>query len=266
MKIILLPFILAFILPCIFSTQKIQDKTIISAFDETQHYSNAAITSKNTINPDTGNLKPVMGYRFIISGDFDGDGKQEQLTEHYYSAIDHNETNKWVADIDYEDLVRLTMQNEPYTFLTSDNHAIDTFRITNAPQQSGLAFLKNEGDLNGDGIDEISYVVNWADWSSLNTWYIATYKDKKWQILYSFPIWDWLLPDLPGTTSQYGLLGLGDKRTLSTPDSIDIQLEEELLGFEGLVKRIGDNKIRIIYRNEEAELDSMVVNLKLLGK
>jgi hypothetical protein len=238
----------------------------MTAFDETQHYFDDAITSRKTINPDTGNLKPVMGYRFIINGDFDGDGKQEQLTEHYYSSIDHTETNKWYANIDYEDVVRLTMQKEPYTFLTSDNHTIDTFQITNAPQQSGLAFLKNEGDLNGDGTDEISYVVNWADWSSLNTWYIATYKDKKWQTLYSFPIWDWLLPDLPGTTSQYGLLGLGDKRVLNAQDSIDIQLKEELLNFEGLVKKTGDNTIRIIYRNEEAEMDSTVVNLKLLEK
>lgn len=202
-----------------------------------------------------------MGYRFIISGDFDGDGKQEQLTEHYYSAIDHAETNKWYADIDYEDLVLLTMQKEPYTFLLSDNPRIDTFHISNTTQQLGLSYLKNEGDLNGDGTDEISYVINHADWSSINTWHIATYKNNQWQVLYTFTIWDWQLPDLPGTASQYGLFGLMDKNPISGPDTINLLLEKQLLEFEGLVKKIDTNKIRIIYHTDEAEIDTMIVTL-----
>lgn len=207
-----------------------------------------------------------MGYRFVISGDFDGDRKQEQLTKHYYSAIDHTETNKWYADIDYDDLVRLTMQKEPYTFLLSDNAGIDTFHISNTAQQLGLSYLKNEGDLNGDGTDEISFVVNHADCSSLNTWHIAAYKDNKWQALYSFTIWDWQLPDLPGTTSQYGLFGLMDKSTNAESDSTNLLLEKQLLEFEGLVKRTGPGQIQVIYRTDEAEIDTMIVNLKLLEK
>lgn len=187
------------------TAKKIQDKAAID-INNIQNQSDTIIniTEKTSqIKPE--NYKPIMGYRFVISGDFDGDGKQEQLTEHYYSAIHHTETNKWYADIDYDELVRLTMQKEPYTFLLSDNARIDTFHISNTHQQLGLSYLKNEGDLNGDGTDEISYVVNHADWSSLNTWHIATYNDNQWQILYSFTIWDWQLPDLPGTASQYGL-------------------------------------------------------------
>ena len=32
-------------------------------------------------------IKPVFGYRFVISGDFDGDGLKEMLVEHYYSQL-----------------------------------------------------------------------------------------------------------------------------------------------------------------------------------
>jgi len=40
-------------------------------------------------------LKPVFGYRFSITGNFDGDEKKDTLTEHFFSGIDHKETNKF---------------------------------------------------------------------------------------------------------------------------------------------------------------------------
>jgi hypothetical protein len=39
--------------------------------------------------------RPVFGYRFVITGDFDGDGRKERLVEHYYSGIDNKETYKF---------------------------------------------------------------------------------------------------------------------------------------------------------------------------
>ncbi|MDR2914211.1 MAG: hypothetical protein LBV74_05205 [Tannerella sp.] len=209
----------------------------------------------------TDEFVPVSGYRFLIEGDFDGDGKNERLTECYYSGLDRKETNKFYQDLpDYEQLVILTMQKKPYTFIVSDNPLIDTLHITSKEQQFGLSYLKNEGDLNGDGTDEISYVVNWADWSSCNTWYIMTYRNSKWEEFYSFPIWDWMLPDLPETISQYGLMGLNDK-TIGSNDTVNEYAEEILADFEGLVRKMNGNKIRVIYRNEEAELDSVIIDL-----
>lgn len=212
--------------------------------------------------PDLKNGSPVFGYRFVIEGDFDGDGKREALTEHYVSTLDNNETDKFYEDMDYDELVALTVKKAPYSFLLSDNPLIDTMRISTNAQQFGLAYLKNEGDLNGDGTDEISYVINYADWSSSNTWHIATYKNGQWQTLYRFAIWDWQLPDLPDTHNRYGLFGLEDKTIIPANDTLNRRIEQNLLDFEGLVKKMENNRIRIIYSNDEAELDTMIIRLK----
>lgn len=207
-------------------------------------------------------IEPVVGYRFSITGDFDGDGKKENLVEHYVSGHDFKETNKFYENLsDYEQLINLTMQKKPISFVSSDNNSIDTLHIASRGGHFGLSFLKNEGDLNGDGTDEVSYVVNFADLSSWNTYIIMTYKNNKWIELYYFDIWDWLLPDLPETSSQYGICGLTQKMIISKNDELNKQIENELLNFEGLVKKIKTNKIQILCRNEESELDTIIVDL-----
>ena len=66
--------------------------------------------------------------------------------------------------------------------------------ISDAANQLGIDFVKNEGDLNGDGTDEISYVVNWLDQSTLNRVHIATYQEESWKILQTFSIRETVLP------------------------------------------------------------------------
>ena len=219
--------------------------------------------TKEIVDSISNKIKPIFGYRFIITGDFDGDGKKEKLIEHYFSSLDKKETNKFYDSLPkYEMLVELTTKKKPYSFVLSDNKSIDTLYISSNEQLLGLSYLKNEGDLNGDGTDEVSYVVNWADWSNLNTWHLMTYKNKKWQELYSFPIWDWQLPDLPETFNQYGLFGLENKIINTTNDTVNQRLENELASFKGLLKKIKTNKIQVIFRNDEAEEDTLIVNLK----
>ena len=217
-----------------------------------------------TIASDTVEIKEVFGYRFVITGDFDGDGKTEQLFEHYFSLRDNKETNKFYEGLDYGDNVWLAMQKDIYVFLTSDNPLIDTCRIAKGGQVFGISYLKNEGDLDGDGGDEVSYVIDWADWSNVNYWYVMTYKKGKWKELYSFEIRDWQLPALPYVTNQYGLFGTDGKIVIPKNDTINVRLEKELRKFEGLVKKIKTNKIQVIYMTEEAEEDTMIVNLKKL--
>lgn len=228
------------------------------------------VDSTNILNPleerikkIPKNIKPVFGYRFVISGDFDGDGKKEKLTEHFISSLDYKETNKFYDSlIDYEQLVDLTVQKEPISFVLSNNNRIDTLQISSGGQLLGVSYLKNEGDLNGDGTDEVSYVVHIADWSNFNTWHIMTYHKNKWKELYSFSIWDWQIPDLPQTYNQYGLFGLEQKIINTTNDTINRLIEKEIKSFKGLIKKISTNKIQIIFRNDESMLDTMVVNLK----
>ena len=218
-----------------------------------------------TTDSDTLEVKEVFGYRFVITGDFDGDGKTEQLFEHYFSRRDNKETNKFYDGLDYGDAVWLALEKDVCVFLTSNNPQIDTLHIAEG-QLFGLSYLKNEGDLDGDGGDEISFVIDWADWSNLNTYVIMTYKKGKWEKLYSFGIWDWQLPELPYMTNQYGLFGTEGKIVIPENDTINTLIEKELHEFKGLVRKIKTNKIEVIGQNEEYELDTMIVNLKKVKK
>jgi hypothetical protein len=251
---------------CDNSTKKTHDKKRVSHVDTLQLDSSKSRNPiEETLKNIPENIKPVLGYRFILTGDFDGDGKKEKLIEHFYSLLDNKETNKFYDSLsNYNQLVALTEKKEPYSFVSSDNRRIDTLHISTDDQLLGLSYLKNEGDLNGDGTDEVSYVIDWADWSSWNTWHLVTYKNKKWTELYSFPIWDWQLPDLPETFNQYGLFGLEQKIINTTNDTVNKRIEKELLDFKGLVKKVKTNKIQVIFRNDETEEDTMIVDLKQL--
>ena len=217
------------------------------------------------IDSDTLAVKEVFGYRFVITGDFDGDGKTEQLFEHYFSRRDNKETNKFYEGLnDYSDAVDSAVQKNAHVFLSSNNPLIDTLHIVKDEYELvfGLSYLKNEGDLDGDGGDEISFVIDRADWSNLNAYVIMTYKNGKWKKLYSFDIWDWQLPELPYMTNQYGLFGTEGKIVIPENDTINALIEKELQEFEGLVRKIKTNKIQVFFMNDEAELDTMIVNLK----
>ncbi len=208
-------------------------------------------------------MKPVFGYRFVIKGDFDGDGEQEQLLEHFYSLKTNKETNKFYENIpDYGDLVTLTIKKDPYSFVSCTNKNIKNLEISQGGQLLGLSYLKNEGDLNGDGTDEVSYVVNWADWSNLNHWHLMTYRNQQWEELYTFSIWDWQLPDLPETFNEYGMFGLQNKYINAHNTKANKAIEKDLLEFKGLVRKIAKDSIEIYYMTNEAELDTLGVNLK----
>lgn len=259
-------FVLTLHFSCHSSTKKTQDEKTTSYIDTLQQdISKPANQLEETLKTIPKNIKPVLGYKFILTGDFDGDGKKEKLIEHFFSGLDNKETNKFYDSLsNYDQLVALTVKKEPFSFVSSDNNRIDTLHISSGGQLLGLSYLKNEGDLNGDGTDEVSYVVNWADWSNLNTWHIVTYKNKKWTELYLFPIWDWQLPDLPQTFNQYGLFGLENKTINTNNDTVNNRLEAELINFKGLVKKVKTNKIQVIFRNDEAEEDTTIVDLKRL--
>lgn len=264
--LIIILSVLTFLFSCDNSTNKSQDGNTVSKVDTLQiDTSKSKNQLEETLKTIPENIKPIFGYRFVISGDFDGDGKKEKLIEHYFSALDNKETNKFYDSLaDYSQLVDLTIKKKPYSFVISDNKSIDTLHISSSEQLLGLSYLKNEGDLNGDGTDEVSYVVNWADWSNLNTWHLVTFKNKKWQELYSFSMRDWQLPDLPETFNQYGGFGREDIIINTTNDTVNKRLEKELKSFKGLVKKIVPNKIQVIYMNEEGEMDTIIIDLKKL--
>ncbi|WP_370477060.1 FG-GAP repeat domain-containing protein [Tamlana flava] len=119
------------------------------------------ILTKESIN--TPELEPS------ITGDFNGDGLEDTL----YANVTYGLTKDSLASI----------------VLYSNEKVINSFFLTTSSKANNLHFLKNEGDLNNDGRDEISFVIDWNDSSNKNTYQIASYNDLGvWEVLYMFDI------------------------------------------------------------------------------
>lgn len=200
-------------------------------------------------------IKFIFGHRFAVAGDYDGDGKQEILREHFCSGINHEESNKFYDGITNQNqFIGLMLEKKPYSYLTADNKQMDTLHISKIPQHLGLLFLKNEGDLNNDGTDEIGYVVNWTDWSNLNRYHLFTYSKNGWVELYSFPIWEWQIPPFPEESTGAQL----DSQEQNATQPQKLTKNDK---FKSLVKKIGHNNIQVNFRNDEAIEDSMIIQL-----
>ncbi|MDP4221132.1 MAG: hypothetical protein Q8916_09195 [Bacteroidota bacterium] len=212
--------------------------------------------------------KKIMGYRFRIKGKFGGSSHFVSLTEHYVSTRDHQETNKYYegleGDLDaYGLLVTLTERKMPLCYLESTDSVLPRFELpsSNTGQLLGLSLLRNEGDLDGDGSDEISFVMNWADWSSVNSCYIASFINGSWHIVYSFDIRDWQLPGLPDVQEEFGMFGVSG--IVQAPSSeASSEALKELRAFPGFIQKVGKGKIKVHTFNDEVEEISKVVDLK----
>lgn len=118
--------------------------------------------------------------------------------------------------------------------------------IANDNQLFGVSWMKNDGDLLGNGRDVMEYVIDWADWSSINTCHLVTWDGKKWKELYAFTIHDWEIPQLPGFATGYGLFGVDGGTAISSKyDTVNLRLEKELKAFPGFIKNKGGGVVKI---------------------
>lgn len=199
------------------------------------------------------NLAPIWGYRFVVAGDFNGDGKQDTLTEHFVSGLDGKETNKYYNTDNYDTLVALTGEKQPRSFMVPSTPEIDTLPIAEHLQLLGAAFVKNEGDLDGNGTDEVSFVVEWADWSSINSCHVVTWTKVGWKELLVFGIHDWELPSLPQAGITYGMFGADGMQTYPAEDRLNDSLEDALHSF-GLIEKVENGTVRIqTYAEEDSD-------------
>ena len=177
----------AFIITLLLSCNTIKKKQEISNVDFLQTQKSITISGSLDIS-NSQQMKSIDGDRYIITGDFDGDGKKEKLIEHFVSRIDNKETNKYYEgdSIDLDSSRILVRKHQPMSFLLCDNKNIDTLMIDRDGLIFGPHFMKNEGDLNGDGTDEVSYVPLYPYNTNRSSYIIMTYKNKKWELLYSF--------------------------------------------------------------------------------
>lgn len=180
---------------------------------------------------------PVDGYKPLeVTGRWRSKDNIDTLSVHLYSRTLGKEMASpsfFRDEFDYDRLAELMIKLNPVVYVVNRNNPADTLTIGEGTgQMFGLYFIINEGDLDGDGLDELIYMVDWADWSATNTFHIATYKNGKWADLYNFPVWEW-------------------------------QFDE---GYENVLQKLPGNKIMINFRNDEAEAGSKIVDLGTIAK
>lgn len=179
----------------------------------------------------------IFGNRFRVVADLHGVGSHDTVTEVYFSQKLGAEAPKFIADWSYDSLVERSYQLEPLVMLRSTSAPMYT--VSKAGHGFGLLYLVNEGDLDGDGADELGYVLDNADWSSLNTYHVISLTEGRWIELFAFPIWDWQLPAVPGSERLHVRAGQTEvvKDTeLSTRTATGLVLPVE----PGVVKAIGN--------------------------
>ena len=234
-----------------------------------------AISCKQTINKQKNSKlnqsdvkaikkssKPVWGYRFVITGNFYGDGKTDTLTEHFYSALTDRETYKYSGNApSYDAQVDSVNKKKVYCFLSSSDKRVKPLMIDSAQGEFGLKYLKNEGDLDGDGTDDISFIIDFADWSSVHFCDIMSFKKGKWQRIYYFETRDWEFPDLPDVNYDYGSFNFYKMTAHFDSDSANRVREKELKAFPGLIKKVAYNKVLIHHVDIEGK-DTIYVDLR----
>ncbi|MDR1847614.1 MAG: hypothetical protein LBR17_05805 [Bacteroidales bacterium] len=137
----------------------------VKAQEELKPWTDVVIDSRD---PSKWTWNKTESSRFMIRGDFDGDGFDENL---------------------YETATKLFSDNKEITDLTLDGDL-------------GVYFLVNEGDLDGDGGDEISFMVVNRDFSNLNAFRVWTYKNNKWKELFQVPVHEWDCPNYKPTKQE----------------------------------------------------------------
>ena len=187
-----------------------------------------------------------------IRGDFDGDGRTEILRAQTLQRPSYKPFDPYDSPVrdNYDKLVAWTVARHPLVVLTCSNPRLDTLKIGEG-QIFGLYWLKNEGDLNGDGTDEVSYVPDYADWSNFNSCHLMTWRSSGWQKLLAFHIHE---DQIPGTDKWC----LGQLSEVPTDTILDVGKAQQ--AFPGFITPIRKGTVQIRYFDSEAETEDGVVS------
>lgn len=149
-----------------------------------------------------------------ISGHFFSTEKLDTLSEKLVSKTTGLRIPNFYDSISYEEVVDYHTKKDPLLILSD----YDRDSITCSGQIFGLYWLKNLGDLNGDGLDEIGLIFDYADWSNLNSCQIHSYQNE-WKMI-----------------GRFGILELDLYQTEKSIDEV----------MDSLITRVGKNRIRVL--------------------
>ncbi len=202
----------------------------------------SSITKVDTIETNQSDLNPtpVWGYRFIIVGDFDGNGKEDTLRERHVALATNQETNKY-----FEGVESIWHQGNEYHPIRSFLQANPTSGINELDSlgQLGLHWLENIGDIDKNGTDEVGLLKDGADYSNVNTYEIYTYKNNRWYLFYDISTREYDFPDLPSVNPKD--IYFEKHETVSPEQTAENELMQPYVDSFHFVKIIAEKTIAI---------------------
>jgi len=124
--------------------------------------------------------------KLFVVGNFDGNGI-DTLFQYNYSRLTRTEIDSSASPYqnDWETVVKWFFEQDANVYLAFNKYNKDTLHLGTA---QGLYCLINIGDINSDGKDEIALVIDYLDFSNLNSCKIYTLCNDKWTLLKQFEI------------------------------------------------------------------------------
>jgi hypothetical protein len=125
--------------------------------------------------------------KLFVVGNFDGKGKQDTIFQHSFSRLTKTEI-EYSADPfqnEWETVVKWFHDQDINLYLTTNIKNQNTLHLGIA---HGLYCLINIGDNNADGKDEIALVIDFLDFSRVNSCKIYSLCNNKWTLLKKFGV------------------------------------------------------------------------------
>jgi hypothetical protein len=127
--------------------------------------------------------------KLFVVGDFDGDRKQDTIFQHNFSKLTKTEIENSADPFqnEWDTVVKWFYSQDADLYLTLNKINQDTLHLGTA---QGLYCLINIGDNNADGKDEIALVIDYFDFSRVNSCKIYILCQGKWTLLKQFGVYE----------------------------------------------------------------------------
>ena len=155
-------------------------------------------------NSSTKKMKLEQLKSKSIIGDFDGDKKADTLAEIHISEKENNIITEIPFINDYDNLVDYYFKHSIRTSLKSSNKRIKDLDLGTS---FGVYCLINIGDNNGDKKDEIALVIDYCDFSNLNSCKIYSLCNNNWKMIHHFAIHEAVFDYIEGEKLEPNKIG-----------------------------------------------------------
>jgi hypothetical protein len=125
--------------------------------------------------------------KLFVVGDFDGDRNQNTIFQHNFSRLTKAEIEQAADPFQnvWDTVVKWFYDQDADLYLTINKSGKDSLSFGTA---QGLYCLINIGDNNADGKDEIALVIDYLDFSRVNSCEIYTLCKDEWTLLKQFGV------------------------------------------------------------------------------